>query len=283
MTKAGAIAHVKRACVRALTSPGVAQLASPLVAGARAVFILSSGRCGTSSLIRVFELSQNVLALHEPSPNGAREAKRYYLDPTGAESVSREFVAQARNWRLATARIAERVYIESTNMIYLAPLLASLYPRSRFIFIHRNPADVVRSGMRRGWYVDHPWDVVRITPRKDDAAFTQWSAWGQFEKLCWFWKEVNEFILRFIETLPEERAQSMSFEQFVQGGRDAIDPLYSFTGADVPAWNSVVATIAARHNAQRSGVFPAYSAWSDRKRGILTEIAGATMQRLGYS
>lgn len=167
-------------------------------------------------------------------------------------------------------------------MIYLAPLIAALYPCSKFIFIHRHPADVGRSGMRRGWYVDHPWDSARITPRQHDPALAQWSAWDQFEKVCWLWKEANEFIIEFLRTLSQRRVHWISFKALAQGRKESIESLFTFAGARFPAHASVVKTIATKHNAQRTGTFPEYSTWSPRERQMMAEIAGPTMHSLGY-
>jgi hypothetical protein len=47
-------------------------------------------------------------------------------------------------------------------------------PNVKFVHLFRHPGEVVRSGMRRGWYNGHPSDRYRIEPGQHDPMRRLW-------------------------------------------------------------------------------------------------------------
>lgn len=246
------------------------------------LFVISSGRTGTKGVVALLAQSPRILSLHEPTPTGVEEAKRAYLDGLEGGRYA-EFLRRARGQRLFYARVTGRSYAEATNMIYLAPLIAEELPGSRFLFLHRHPGEVVRSGMRRGWYERHPWDPYRITPRPDDPAHAQWPEWDPFEKICWFWHAANRYILDFVASLDPQRVMVLSFEDYTGGDLESKRALFRFAGQEPPADDRLTSVVSLKVNAQHTGDFPKYAEWTDAQRDTLRRIAGPTMERLGYA
>ena len=249
---------------------------------ARCTFILSTGRVGTKTIINLANLAEQVEADHEPLPRRRTLARQAYHDIHQRSDFYRRHFIDARADRLAWARLRGRVYVEATNMISFAPMIAREMPRARFIHLHRHPGDVVRSGMRRGWFGPHPWDRYRIEPVGNDPAHAQWASWDAFHKICWVWQAVNRFLLDFTDSVTADRVLTLGFNDMVNPTSDVQERLFSFIGVRRPADEAIRQVLSVRDNAQEHGDFPKYHAWSDQQRLILRDIAGPVMERLGY-
>ena len=256
---------------------------------ARCVFVLSTGRVGTDTLTHLLDLARDVDAVHEPGPLFLEEGKRAYQDAPLSAGQRRAFTdayAESRMFALVRASVGHRVYAECSNRLtFLAPLLAEALPRARFIHLYRHPADVVRSGMRRGWYQGHGWDPVRITPRPDDPWAGAWPGWGPFEKNCWSWSATNQFCLEEgTRGLSDERLWRLSTESlFGSDGSVVAERLLAWLGVSVPPRSEIVRVLTTRYNAQESGSFPRWEDWSPDQRATLVRICGKTAEALGYS
>jgi len=249
----------------------------------RSVFNLSCGRVGTESLSRLLGLSNHIISFHEPAPQLEAERRMARLEIQDDPGKYRRIFAEARSVPLATARMAGKIYAEaSARMTFLAPVIAELVPESKFIFQHRHPAEIVRSGMRRGWYVSHRNDSTRITPGPSEDAFKHWDDWDAFRKICWYWDAYHRFILNFIDQMPASRVLEVPFVDFFHASASTPRIIFEFVGVPIPSNQAIDACMSIRHNAQEVGEFPRFSEWSDEHRAILQSIAGGTMERLGY-
>ena len=247
------------------------------------VFVVSSGRTGTRTLIEFLKPAPGVWALHEPRPHGAELSKLAHDDISGNREYCMSRFARYRAWRLYCANLVGKTYVESTNMQFIMPDVAALMPRARFVVMHRHPAEFVRSGVRRGWYHDHPWDPYRIVPRAGQAAHEYWTQWGPFEKVCWQWAEVNDFLFSFRQSLPAERCFTLKFEDFVSDTDGVLrERMLDFMGLTEEDKRILKGQELPHSNRQLEGVFPELADWSPERRMKFDEIVGPTMARLGY-
>jgi len=251
-----------------------------------ALFMLSTGRSGTDTAHRLYSLSAQILALHEPAPRLAQERKQAFLgvhsDPARFESIFRT----NRAGLVSTAVQQSKAYVEtSARMTFFAPVIERVMPNARFLFLHRHPADVVRSGMRRGWYVDHVDDRDRIVPAPDSVAGQAWSGWSQFEKICWYWDAYNRFALDWIDSLaPEQvaRVLTLGSNDLFHADERTSAALFGLVDRQPPPAEVVAECLGTKHNAQHGGDFPQIKAWSAHERRILWSTVGETAARLGY-
>lgn len=153
--------------------------------GCPCAFVLSTGRAGSKTLTALFALSSRILAEHEPMPRLVRASFEAYLEgPSIATSDHwRDLVWAARDDLVCEANRKGRIYVETNNRItYLAPVVARCFPESRFVHLHRHPYEVVRSGMRRGYYEGHDWDFARVRPRAAEPLAARWESLPRLEK-----------------------------------------------------------------------------------------------------
>lgn len=249
---------------------------------ARCLFGLTTGRVGTTTLAKALQLSPEIEAFHEPPPRDERTYRDAYRDVYADPDAVRRLFVECRAGAIGAFRRRGKVYAECNNFQFAAPVVADLLPRSVFLFLHRDPAEYVRSGMRRGWYGGHPWDSRRITPRPDDPAAAEWDAWGPFEKIAWFWTACNRQFLDTVNGLPPERSVTIPFAELVAGSGEALLPVFDKLGVDRPPASELNAVYADRHNAQRKGDFAHPSKWTGDQRETLRRIAGPVMDALGY-
>lgn len=247
------------------------------------LFVLSTGRVGTMTLAALLDLSPDVDGVHEPLPQPFAESKAVFGRVGHERAALAAVVERMRALPLAQARRRRRLYAETSHRwTFFAPVIAELLPRARFLHVHRHPADVVRSGMRRGWYLNHVGDPDRIEPGPADPVHASWPRWDQFSKMCWYWGAVNEFATGVTEALGPERARTLSFDDVFHADAAALMALYDWLGVAPPAPARVREALGTRFNEQTSGPFPSFDAWSEGQIRTLERIAGPTMEKLGY-
>lgn len=252
----------------------------------RPIFVLSTGRCGTKLLTHLLNESQDALVTHEPSPRFLSETKAVY-QANGAtaytEHVVREY-AKAR-WQLLYESVCRRqVYIECSNRLtYLAYGLKEYFPHARFIHLYRNPWDVVRSGMRRKYYTGvHLWDKYRIVPREYEMSANQWDECTAFEKTCWYWATVNEWILTFLEFASPYNNYSLKAEDLFSDPLNEINHLCDWLKIGKPESERVLDVARTRVNAQLEGDFPHWSKWGEDECETVSKLTGSVARKLGY-
>lgn len=254
-------------------------------AGCPCVFVLSTGRVGTTTLTRLFELSPMVTATHEAHPrlvNASFEAYLNAADEAPSEDWCRVVLA-ARDDAVCTANRMGRIYIETSHrMTFLAGILARVFPASRFIHLHRHPYPVVRSAMCRGHYEHHPWDFARIRPRPDEPLAERWAEMPTFEKACWHWTRINQHGLDFRSRVGAERFFDLPADRLFDDDPTTVKALFEFAGATPPAASEVRRVLAAKINAQRSDAFPEVEDWTDDQRETVWRWAGEAARALGY-
>jgi len=229
-----------------------------------------------------------MVADHEPKPWFRAETKQAYQLECASKNMARDYL----NARLFSSRTASQlreavreglVFVETSNRLtYIAPALADYFPKSRFIFLHRAPAAVIRSAMRRGYYVNNPWDPYRIEPNHDDQFSGEWPALSVFEKCCWYWRAVNEFSMGFIQTLAPGRCHTLASDSLFNCDHDQIVSLFDWIGVTPPSLPQIENIVGTRFNHQTRGEFPSWEDWSPYQRSRMREITEPVASSLGY-
>lgn len=259
----------------------IGYVTQPYWKDARAVFILSTGRTGTKTLARLLGLSEQIDAFHEPHPQLLAERKTARWEIESQPKKYRRIFAWARGAALSRAVRRDQIYAEtSARLTFFAPVLARLLPHARFIYVHRAPTAVIRSGMRRGWYVDHPADFARIEPVPGEPAYASWEKWSAFKKTCWYWEAYNRFALDFCQDVAADRVLVLRADTLFNGS--AVEEIFAHIGVLPPSTERVEAVLSKKLNAQQQYYFPRAEQWSDEMMATLHAMAGTTMARLGY-
>jgi len=251
----------------------------------RCIFVLSTGRVGTKTLAALAGLSNNIVALHEPTPKLYGLSSLYYRG--NMEAVNDEIFAEAfltaRRERFRYVLSLGKGYVETSPQVtFLAHAIRIAVPQARFIHVVRDPRNFVRSGMRRGWYSNHPMDNTRLKPLSQSKDYKYWKRWENVEKISWLWKETNTWINRFMQSLPIEQRLLLHSEKIFLNERDEIKKLFDFLNSPVPDEKKIKKILSKRINAQTTGNFEEVSEWSDELHAKINNIAGESAQQFGY-
>jgi len=250
------------------------------------VFFLSTGRVGTQTLASLFAQVRTLYSYHEPHPllyGVSQQAYRTIRSFSEVDQLLTESFIACRQDLLLRAWQHERGYLESSPQVtFLAPVIHQLLPQTQFIHVIRNPGDVIRSAMRRGWYDGHSYDRTRISPRSDDPLSECWSSFTPFQKNVWLWSETNQWIADFCETLPPEQRLLLRSEDIFASVLETIEQLFAFLNQPTPIPKTIQRILGQQLNAQTSGNFPLPENWSTQMQEQFYSIAGNTADRLGY-
>ncbi|OGQ53062.1 MAG: hypothetical protein A3J24_05060 [Deltaproteobacteria bacterium RIFCSPLOWO2_02_FULL_53_8] len=213
-----------------------------------------------------------------------RISKAVYQNPSSllSEVLSEAFLS-LRTDIIQSAMSEGRGYVETSPQgTFLASAIARAIPSARFLHMVRHPADVIRSGMRRGWYGGISSDSTRIVPRGGTDFAIQWSDMTQFQKIAWLWSETNRWIMEFSKTLPIGRTLLFRAEDLFSGKEGELQKLFAFSGSHLPIRTHLDKAFARKLNTQQTGVFPEAKDWTPAMRTDLHRIAGTTAAQLGY-
>jgi hypothetical protein len=242
---------------------------------AEPTFVLSTGRCGTKLLTLLLETSDHAAVHHAPRPELVRQSRLAFEQGDTNPALFDEVVRTAREELVLDAIRHGKAYVETNNRItFLAPAIERVFPSARYIHLVRHPADIVRSGIRRGWYSGaHAHDLGRIHPLPGDPLHGDvWDGLDPIARIAWMWQQTNAFIERFLAQVPAARKAFATAEQLF-GDVATAASLVEFCNVDAPANTAIATQLKRPVNAQRAGDFPTYDAWTDGQRDVLRDHA----------
>ena len=250
------------------------------------VFVLSTGRCGTRTMSALADLISDVDSHHEPEPKLIEASFLYFMQlcPGATEIFWQQLLAANRDELIRQAARSGRIYCETNNrMALLCELLVEYYPKAKFIHLVRHPSDFVRSGMRRNYYNNHPWDFVRIYPHPDDSMYAGWKESSQLEKCSWLWAKTNSHIDRVLSTISEERKLFVRSEDIFNNVESSVRNVLSFTNdRHIPDAKKIENVLGMKLNQQTHGIFPRWQDWSAEEVRTLQHHCGELMKKYDY-
>jgi len=193
----------------------------------RHVFVMSTGRCGTVSLYRLFSGS-NIHPFHtfwfHPSIGFATEfLARLVSGEWSDDSSCRMWMkCRAAEW-LGDKRC---MFVNHTDTAF-APVFAALHPSSVFIHLKRNPEDVYRSFHEKGQYGLSNLGPFTYVPGREFA----WAR-TQEDGLEWFIRFTEDYANAMSRVLGD-RVLNVSSDRLFAQDREEIARLLKFTGSDI--------------------------------------------------
>lgn len=252
-------------------------------------FALSTGRVGTETLARLFEINKKINAVHEPLPKLFGLSKTCYnlsermTTDTNVETALVEAFLTGRRDLLNYALYTSHGYIETgPHVTFAAPWIRKTIPDAKFIHMVREPKAVVTSGVRRKWYVGQINDQWRITPKPGTPFASLWGEMDQVEKLLWLWAETNQWILDFSRTLDTDQYLLVHSEEIFESNQATIHSLYSFLGVEIPSARRINRVLRKQINSQKTGSFKEPEDWETRINPNLADFVTKVAKELGY-
>lgn len=246
------------------------------------VFVLSTGRCGTELLVKLFRITKAGMILHEPRPRIFLASKMAYEMNEEQLYTKKMAFLGARYDLLKDAYLREKRYIETSNrMTFFADAIYNLFPKSKFIHLVRDPRSFVRSGIRRNYYTGNENDDGRLVPNESDPIYNQWNNFSQIRKIGWLWNETNRYIEELKLSFNPNRVLTIKAEDLFQMSSTFL-LICSFLDLKPPSEKRINTIISKPMNRQYKGFFPKFDDWSDEQKAELNAVANL-IKLYGYS
>ena len=249
------------------------------------VFVLSTGRCGTTTLAALMSLAPRVNAFHEPQPSLSNLAQKV----NDSVDVDQELVAEAlllaRRSLWKASNLAGKRYVEAAHQAsFLAPSLLHLMPHARFLHLSRAPATFAGSALSFGFYTKPLQETRWRCPRPGTPAAAAWASLDPFAKIVWYWREVNAFARNFLKSLPPGQGLHLRSEDIFRAEPEALRRLYTLVDSEPPPRRRIDRVLGQQLNAgrYRSGASPV-GASSAAQRDRLERECGDLARELGYA
>jgi acetyltransferase-like isoleucine patch superfamily enzyme len=200
------------------------------------IFVVSTGRSGSLTIASILNQSPIISAFHEPHWQLVKASTEYeYGIIDRAEII--KFIEH--NYCLPSFIPASNIYVESDQKIgNLIKIYAESFPKSRFIWVIREPVKFVKSAFTRGWFKESnsfsESGRLLLDPMYSSRAcrvqannlklFTnyKWDAMTSFEKCCWYWQYWNKRIESELEMLENYRWIRINIDDLKTNGIESI-------------------------------------------------------------
>lgn len=266
-------------------------------------FIFGAFRSGTTAFCHFLQAAENGEVSIEQPPKLGLEARLLY---EGKLERPANVIRLARQASVEKTLKQGKIYADKNpNYLLFIPHLIELFD-CRFLFLHRDGRDVVRSML--DWHDvggksiftlaedgdnparidggEFPWDYSLLRPRKGETGFDQWKELSRFEKCAWYWSRYNELAM---ETIGKYKDQDRFFTVgLTRATPSDIEHVYDFMGLRGFDKEQITTLMEARINSLRWNAagedrFPGKENWNAELRDNFDHFAAATMQKLGYT
>jgi len=241
-------------------------------------FVLSTGRSDTMTIAKLLSQHPEIECMNEGRPQLIRLSTELAHHIKTTEQVKDELMDI-----YYTSVVSKKIYGESNQKFWnLAPIINTLFPMCKFVWLIRDGRDAVASTYSRGWYSleqkeqGHPtqgtiksWCFYRLNGAHC-GCFNQmqWDHLSVFEKNCWYWNYVNKTIEQELNKLPQERWIKICLEDIEK----ELQQLVPFTGAK-PYQLKVMRTNTITNKLKR------WERWSESEKKQFEEICSEQMDK----
>lgn len=196
------------------------------------LFVMSTGRCGTMSLFHLLKKTHYVpyhSFLFNTSHISRLEQMCRYIanDYSHAGAEQGWMKTRAAEWMGAALKGRPMASVNHQETIF-APVFAALHPKSKFIYLHRNPRDVFASMYGKNQFhrqlvptfYKFPWSYQK-------------AELGLPEQIMWYLDFTDCFCRAFGEVMGD-RFTEISADRLFEQDAIEIDWLRTFTEIDLP-------------------------------------------------
>jgi len=246
---------------------------------------LSTGRCGTKWLTERLEKSGTHVPIHHPNPVMRSQAKMMYdydfqaVDKEVLNLLTEIFLAGREELFVSAKRAGKELAITDSRGTFFAYVISAFFPKAKFVFVHRDPFEFIRSGLKRGWYVlENESELNRIIPSSSNPEYSKWETYSTTKKIAWLWRETNLWIMEFLKTLPKEQQFTIGFNNW---NTEELDKMFWFMKADVP-YKEISKNLNVRSNEQKKNINPQHGAFTEESKKEAIHICGDLAKSLNY-
>ena len=262
------------------------------------VFILGSGRCGTFLMSKLLEGVGELEAHHEYLfENILKSAVLYRMKAIKSEDVSSILTTTHRP---AIHYTEAKFWVDSSNALpWIVKPLYEMFPNARFIHLIRDGRKVVSSFYNKfsevvyddrcvsivNHWLENPQTLQepppekkywRPFPVKGEPFFDEFKKWDRFQRLCYYWQDVNLSIRNSLEEIPDVQKCFVRLEDLTSNPDVLKDFLNIF---DTEINEKFIGVLKKPENVAVPKNFPL----SQKQRKEFTDICSNAMTIFGYN
>ncbi len=226
------------------------------------VFCQNSGACGSTYVVRLLQTNGIERAFHEKTPDLNLVGLQHYEQPMGENRLVRML--------RYTRHDAD---FEANNRLFsLTRELAVAFPNSKYIHLHRDGTEAVRSAMSKPEVKKYLASNVRFA-----GALAGDHSLPPFDRFCHYWANVNRRIhndLQYVQNHGYQVVQ-LRFENLIAGRVDPVETLLD---------RQLVKSTCEPANTGRvgqQGQYPSYRQWDSGQKRTFERVCGPVMAMLG--
>lgn len=182
------------------------------------VFVLSSGRCGSKSIVKMFNQHPKFIAFHEEIPELIKLSTDLAEKPESKKIVYKQLDTIFRNkiWY----GNSDSIHVHSDHRMWnLVEFLSGYFPNAIFIHLLRNPYDSIKSMVPRNWYTQdfdegdnsNIFEKYRLRGNRLGLfSDKEWQSFSNPEKCAWYWNFVNVSIANQLKELDTQKHPSLT-------------------------------------------------------------------------
>lgn len=176
------------------------------------LFIIGTGRNGSKLTAKVLSTCVQSKCIFGEIHSGLDP--KFFMDVYMGISSAEAF----KKSRDGAMKGVSDIYIEKNHLV--VPILnyvLEAYNEAVFLYVSRNPKDIVRSLYSRDVYTGHKnkYENGRLRPNKQDRYYSLWKNMHKFEKVCWYVYTMITMCEVFLNKLPESQYRTISYSSFV--------------------------------------------------------------------
>ncbi len=237
------------------------------------LFLLSTGRSGTTFLADFFGSFGQVVSRNEQSPAFKRRGIELVSRPTNF--YEKQYFKWSR--RLDTVLSGSDWFVETNCRLFGAShLIESVFPEALRFHLIRDGRDVVRSWVNKGRYTRAD-TATRFTPHDvpGDPYRNRWKQLNSIQRNAWSWSMRNRIIA---DSNPDDLYY---FEGIFKKPHEEIFRMLETLGLDYKE-EDIQEKLQKKIFPTRNDFLPPFPDWRDDWKQQFWEIAGEVMEEFGY-
>jgi len=213
---------------------GGAKIAATIPKDAPHSMFLSTGRCGTMSLMHLLRDS-NLTPYHSywwvvEAPYRHKMQAHIQSARSGCLDCAWMWAStRAVEWLGAIESNKPMVGLNHMDTIF-APVFAALHPLSKFVWVHRDPEDVFKS-----FYIKSQWGFEQLRPIRfafDPFRYAD-GGYNLIPAIAWYVSFVEMFA-RSIKSVLGDRVLAIRSEDLFAQSKSKISEMLDFIGSSIP-------------------------------------------------
>jgi len=261
------------------------------------IFFVSSGRSGTDMMKKMLNTYSNVEMHHEYLIHYLQPLSvRYYMGLTNLDEVCKTL---KKLYGSAIYYSDYDIWGDSSNKLsWLIEGLNGVFPTAKFIHLVRDGRKVVSSFYHKlsdecyddhsvailQSYIDNPINIPQPPlekkywwplPCSDATLQKKFQSFNQFQRICFYWGEVNRFIIDKLDGVPSNLIQTYKLEDIVSN-RAILKNMLKFLNLHYT--EDLFLMLQRPHNIN----IPRDYSLTGEQQTQLMEIAGDMMHHFGY-